>query len=304
MKEKKQAREIILSAEVIAHYTGLHYFDIIKESAKKVKNRYIERVLRNYQKAKGKTDLYRDIFDKEVIQIARMAESKGVSTTEVFKEYYNIQEEVKKGEGKIRSAIVRPFMMYFLASIIVYFSLGKILANVKGIQQINVSSLEMVYQNFWYIVLGIALFLIVSIVKFSRYIPGIKSAYREIRGYQYLSFILMMLKSGLSMVDVADVLKSVMKVKLRREGGEGVLEFLSGYLSDAEVAAVTFAFQTYEYEKIFSALLARRKNEFEKKINIYQTVISEVLGYLVIIPVGLMLYAIFSIVSGVSTMMS
>jgi len=304
--DKKKAREVVINAEVMSHYTGVHVIDIIKEVYQrgKGKNIFLGRILREYKKEKPKRYLYRDLFDNNFLAILKMAEEKHIPTGGIFKDYQEVNEKLKKAKGKIISAIVRPGFIYFIAAIVVYWTLGNILTKMNGMKGLDLSMIQLLYNYFWFIILGIAFGLGVVLFKFPRYVPVLKGAYKELDAFQYLSFCLILFSMGIPSTDIVSAFRKVMKVTIRKRGIEGLLEFFSKYLTSEEIIALRLASQTYEYERVISSLLEKRRVEFDVKIDGAVAVLGELLNMVVMLPVGFLLLVIMNILAGVSSLLA
>ena len=304
-KQKREASEIIINAEIMSYYTGLHSFDVIQKMYQRMRgNQYLRRVIQEYQKEKPRSEIYRDVLDKELIYFLRMAEEKHTVVSEIFKDYQEIKEKVMKANGKIRGAIMRPFMMYFLASIVVFYSFTNILNQTKGIKGLNVETLQMLHTWFWPLIVLIAFVIVFPLIKFPHAIPLLRGAWKELKAFQYLSFVKFMLSMGLSTVDVIELFRKVLRVDVKKQGIEGLVEFFRRYLRPEEVVVLELAGETYEYERVINSLLEKRKVEFEKRIEMVVGALGEVLNFLVLIPVFLMLYALFTLMLGASNVVA
>ena len=304
-RQKREASEVVINAEIMSYYTGLHSFDVLQKMYQKMKgNQYLMKVIQGYQKEKPKSEIYKDVLDKELIYFLKMAEEKHTMVSGVFKDYQEVKERVVKATGKIRGVIVRPLVMYFLASIVVFYSLTNILNQTKGIKGLNVGTLQMFHTWFWPLILLIAFVVVFPLIKFPHVIPILKGAWKELKAFQYLSFVKFMLSMGLSTVDIIDLFRKVLRADIRKQGIEGLIEFFRKYLRPEEIVVLELAGETYEYERVIDSLLEKRRAEFDKKIGMAIGALGEILNFLALIPILLMLYVLFTLMSGASNVVA
>lgn len=295
--QKKEAANIVISAETISYDTGLNAIDIINQYEKQ--NPYITEIKKMYAQNKPKHVAYSKIFDKQFLFILKACEEKGLLIGEIFKDYMNVKEKIQTAKNKITSAITYPFLSYFLSSFIVFVVLTQMNKQLKNIQFIKTQFIDTVLTIYWPCIIGIAFMLLFPLLKLPRYIPILKTAYKELDAFQYVSGIYFILKSGLSMIDVYDVFKE--KIPSRRKNVEGVIDFLKKYLTSTEIYAVKIAVQTFKFEEIFKSILTRRQEEFESKISKSTSAISSMLLFIVVIPAVFMLFVMFRLYTVVST---
>lgn len=311
--QRRRAESLVLSAEVISHYTGVYSIEIIKEIYEKEEknNEYLRRILDKYKKAKPKYEVYDEIFEKEFLQILRMAEEKRVPVSGVFKDYSEIKTKVEKAKKKIISAVVRPLVIFLIAAVIVYWAIGNMAIKMSGMKGVDLSSVMFVYKFYWLIMGSIPVVILLSLFKFPRKVPFLKKAYQELDGFQLLSLCKMFLSMGISTIEIVNVFRKVMKVDVGKKflkgmeqeekGIESLIEILRKYLSKEEAIALKVAGQTYEYERAINSMVEKRSIEFESKIDAVVSVLGEVLVLVSMIPVGMLLMAILTILAGVSS---
>lgn len=303
--DKKKAREIVINAEVTSHFTGVHSIDIIKEVQKKLKkeNFYLQKVLREYGQEKPKHEIYRDIFDKNFIYILKMGESKHLPVSALFKDYQEIVTRLSKARKKIWSAIFRPIFIFFIAAFIVYWALGNILEKIGTMRGLDLSFLVLVHKFYWILVPIVPVLILVSVFKFPRKIPFLRSAFKELDAFQYLSFCSLLLSMGVSTVEIVKIFREIMGASIKGEGILGLANFLKDFLNEEETVALLIAAQTYEYERVIDALLNKRRVEFESKIEATTSVLGEVMIFVAMIPVVILLASILTVLSSLSSLM-
>lgn len=296
-KQKKEATSIVISAETIAHDTGLNAIDILNQYNKQ--NVYIKEIKKSYAKNKPKHIIYSKIFDSQFLFILKACEEKGLLLGEIFKDYMSIREKIQSAKSKITSAIMYPFLSYFLSALVVFIVLSQMNKQLKNFHFLKTQFIDNILFFYWFIILGIAFAILLPLLKFPRYIPILKKAYKELDAFQYISGIYFILKSGLSMVDVYEVFKDKLP-KTRKKNIDAIIEFLSKYLTIPELYAIKIAVQTFKFDVIFKSLLKMRQEEFESRISKSTSTISSVLLFIVIIPAGIMLYTMFKLYTVIS----
>lgn len=292
-KQKKDAREIIINSEVLANDTGMNAIDIISQYNKS--NILIDEVIKRYSQNKPKHLIYSHVFDQKFLTFLKMCEEKGLVVGEVFKDYSEISEKVRTSKQKIQGAIAYPFVSYLISSLIVFFSILRMYKELQKLGNIDLSIFKTVLYSFWPIIIVVGVAILVPLFKFPNKIPILKRAYKELNAFQYLGTIFIFLKSGLSMMDVYEVFRLDKKIRMVREGIDGILDFLTKFLSDTEIYALRIATQTYKIETVFKTLLLRRKENFDATILKISSTLSTVLIFIVVIPVSFMLYTMFKL---------
>jgi type II secretory pathway component PulF len=304
--DKKKAREVVINAEVISHYTGIHSIDVIKEIHQKTggKNEYLRKILRMYAQEKPKHEIYGLVFDSEFVQFLKVAEAKHVPVSSLFKDYQEVSERVNKAKKKITSAIVRPLVLFFIAAVIVYWALGNILTKMGSMKGLDLSTVQMIHEHYWFFTLSIPAFILTALFKFPRKVPFLSGAFKELDAFQYLAFCSMLMTMGIPSTEIVKLFKSVMKAKITKEGMEGLVEFFKRFLKEEETIVIAVAAKTYEYERVFKSLLERRKMEFDVKIEAISATLGEMLVAVVMLPVVVLMFAIMTIMSGISQMLA
>lgn len=295
-KQKKEASNLVVSAETIAHDTGLNVIDIINQYDKQ--NMFITDIKKLYAQNKPKHVIYSKIFDQQFLFILKACEEKGLLVGEIFKDYMEIKEKIIAAKNKITSAIVYPFLSYFLSSLVVFIVLTQMNKQLSKIQSIKTQFIDNILFAYWFIIIGIAFVILFPLLKLPRHVPILKKAYTELDAFQYVSSIYLILKSGLSMIDVYDVFKE--KIKSTKRDIDGIISFLSSYLTITELYAVKIAVQTFKFEIIFKSILNSRKEAFDSKINKSSSAISSILLFIVVIPAAIMLYVMFKLYTVIS----
>jgi len=292
IKDKNRAAEVVVAAESMSPATGIPAIDIIKKVSKKIKNVYFDEILKRYNKGEPKSKIYSKLFDDIFISILEISEKKSIEVSGVFQTYMDTREKLKKAKNKIISAIIEPFVTYFIVSAISFFSLTNIIKNKSIFQfmKIDISLLSFVYNFFWLIILGIAFAILFTLFKFQRKIPFLKEAYKEMDIYNYLSVINIMLRSGIPSTDISTLLG------MKKKGAEGIVLFFKKLLKVEELIVLQMGIESYQYEKIIEVLLKRRESKFESRIDGVSNSLRQVLFLISMIPIGITLFSIFMIV--------
>lgn len=299
-KLKKEAQEIVISSELIAHDTGLNAVDLISQY--KGDNFYIKEIIKKYKENKPKHIIYAKIFDKDFLTLLKMTEEKGLPSGELFKDYAEIKEKSESAKKKLQSAIMYPFISYFVTSAIIFFTISNMINKLKEFKQIDISGLANLKLIFWPVIIGIAILLLLPLLKFPHRVPVLKNGWRELIAFQMLGLIYLILKSGLSMVDLFDMMKKDKKFQGKIKKVEDIFLYLARYLKGAEPFALQAAIQSYRYDKVIQALLFRKRESFEATINKTTGALSSLSIFIVLIPVSFMLFTMFKLYSLLSTL--
>lgn len=294
-KLKKEAQEIVISSELLAFDTGLNAIDLISQY--KGDNFYIKEIIKRYKENKPKYVVYEKIFDKDFLTLLKMTEEKGLSSGELFRDYAEIKEKSESAKKKLHSAIMYPFISYFITSLIVFLTISHIINKLGELRTVDLSSLIQIKMMFWPIIIGVALLILIPLLKFPHKIPVLKNGWRELIAFQLLGLIYLILKSGLSMVDLFDMMKKDKKFQGKIKKVEDIFKYLAGYLRGAEAFALQAAIQSYRYDKIIQTLLFRKKESFESIINKTTGALSSLSIIVVLIPVSFMLFTMFKLYS-------
>jgi len=292
IKDKNRAAEVVVAAESMSPATGIPAIDIIKKVSKKIKNVYFDDILKKYNKGEPKSKIYSKLFDNIFLNILEIAEKKSIEVSGVFQAYMDTREKLKKAKGKIASAIVEPFITYFIVSAISFFSLTNIIKNKSIFQsmKIDISLLSFVYNFFWLIILGIAFVILFVLFKLQRRIPFLKEAHKEMDTYNYLSVINIMLRSGIPSTDISTLFG------MKKKGSEGIALFFKKLLKVEELVVLQMGMESYQYEQIIEVLLKRRESKFESRIDGIANSLRQVLFLISMIPIAITLTSIFMIV--------
>lgn len=299
-KLKKEAQEIVISSELIAYDTGLNAIDLIFQY--KGNNFYIKEIIKKYKENKPKHIIYTKIFDKDFLTLLKMTEEKGLPSGELFKDYAEIKEKSESAKKKLQSAIMYPFISYFVTSAIIFFTISNMISKLKEFKQIDISGLANLKLIFWPVIIVIAILLLLPLLKFPHRVPVLKNGWRELIAFQMLGLIYLILKSGLSMVDLFDMMKKDKKFQGKIKKVEDIFLYLARYLKGAEPFALQAAIQSYRYDKVIQALLFRKKESFEAIINKTAGALSSLSIFIVLIPVSFMLFTMFKLYSLLGTL--
>ena len=287
--DKKSAQEIIINAESLSVDTGLPAVDIITMIDPELKNYWLKRAVKLYKQGKPKTVMYKGLFDNMFIRILKIGEDKKIDLSNIFAAYQHTREKVNKGLGKIKGAIYEPMFSYITVSLIGYIALKQFVKNAPLFHQMHVdtSLLLTIYHIYWYAILSILVFVVVLLTKFQRKLPIIKKAYKEVDGYNYISLIHILLENGIPSTDITSLLKT------KKQGAEGLVEFLSQYVKKYEVAVLKYGIETHQYEKITKTLMKRKEDTFLEIIEGIAAGVKQVMFFISIIPMGFVLAGVF-----------
>jgi len=300
--DKKSAQEIIINAESLSADTGLPPVDIITMIDPELKNYWLRRAVKLYKQGKPKTIMYKGLFDSMFIRILKIGEDKNIELSHIFDAYQHTREKVNKGIGKIKGAIYEPMFSYITVSLIGYVALKQFVKNAAMFKQMHVdtSVLLTIYHIYWYVILTVLVILVVLLTKFQRKLPIIKKAYKEVDGYNYISLIHILLENGIPSTDITALLKT------KKQGADGLVEFLSQYVKKYEVAVLKYGIETHQYEKITKTLMQRKEDSFLEIIEGVAAGVKQVMFIVSIIPLGFVLtgvfYTLFQIMSAISNM--
>jgi len=300
--DKKPAQEIIINAESLSGETGLPPIDIIKMIDPELKNYWLKHAVKLYKQGKPKTVMYKGLFDNTFIRILKIGEDRKIELSNVFASYQHTREKVNKGLGKIKSAIYEPMFSYIAVSIIGYISLKQFIKNTSLFKEMHVdtSLLLSIYHIYWYVIIAVLVLLAVLLTKFQRKLPIIKKAYKEVDGYNYISLIHILLENGIPSTDITALLKT------KKQGAEGIVEFLSQYVKKYEVAVLKYGIETHQYEKITKTLLQRKEDTFLEIIEGVAAGVKQIMFLISVIPLGFVMsgvfYTLFQIMNTISSM--
>jgi DNA-binding transcriptional MerR regulator len=300
--DKKSAQEIVINAESLSSNTGLPPVDIIKMIDPELKNYWLRRAVKLYKQGKPKTVMYKGLFDDMFIRILKIGEDKKIELSNIFSTYQHTREKVNKGLGKIKGAIYEPMFSYIVVSLIGYVALKQFVKNTALFKQMHVdtSLLLTIYHIYWYVILTVLVILVVLLTKFQRKLPLIKKAYKEVDGYNYISLIHILLENGIPSTDITALLKT------KKQGAEGIVEFLSQYVKKYEAAVLKYGIETHQYEKITKTLMQRKEDTFLEIIEGVAAGVKQVMFIISIIPLGFVLtgvfYTLFQIMNAISSM--
>lgn len=310
LKSKKKIRELIINAEIIAYYTGLGFMDIFMRFTEKKEysnNPYVKQIIVNYRREKPKSEIYKNFFDKVFINILRIAEQRSISISEVFVIFSEVIKKIETAKSKLITSLSEPIIMFLSVALIVYFGvINKIIGeigklNMKGLDLSQVFFLSKIY---WPIIFAILIILFLVFFIYPRKVPVVKSIYKEIDGYQLLSFIDLCMKLGISVTVFVDTFCKVNKIKLKHDGIYGLLEILKKYLTFEELTTFQMSIETQTYDKVLKGLIEKRDREFEKKMVAIGATLNKIATVLSLIPIIFALMTVFSLVQGAFSLAS
>lgn len=300
-KKKREAEELIVQAEVLGYQTGINSFEILQNF--EGDNFFIKRILNRYRGTSAqRSAIYKGLFDNTFLQMLDSAERKGILIGDVFKDYVEVREKINLGKRKLRTSLAYPFISYFLASVIVFYMLLKLKEQFSMIPQVagKLFMLSLLITYFWPIVLVFGFCVLIPLIKFPHRVPVLKSAYKEIKGFQYLGMMYIMLRSGLSMTDVVEALReqAMKEAKLKVVTVENFMErFMGLYLSKVELSVLILSLKMMQYERVIESLLREKKERFIAQMERLSAFIGNFSIFMTLVPIILMLIAMFNLYS-------
>lgn len=308
--KKKEAREVIYSAEVSVLSSGLSIIDVLKNIRQELKNNiFIDNAITLLSKGKPRSVAYRNILDVDIINILKSAEAKQVTAGDIFKDYINMKHIIEKAESKMRGALLEPTIMYLMVSFISYFAINTFYNNFKGIQHMDMSTIGFI-RNYYFLIVAAPITAVhFLIIKFPDRVPLWNGVYRYVKSAGYLLVIKTLVDIGMSSVDAISffkklndkqLIKRISVLKPHERNIEGLTKALSYYLSSVEIALMKTSVKFAEENRVLTSIVDQRIMDVEKTVSGVTGMFNKMLTVLTIFPIGMVAYVLLRIVGALT----
>ncbi|MBF0560274.1 MAG: hypothetical protein HQL08_16010, partial [Nitrospirae bacterium] len=208
--KKKEAREVIYSAEVSVLSSGLSIIDVLKNVRQELKsNVYLDNAISLLTKGKSRSVAYRNILDADIINMLKSAEAKQITAGDIFKDYIHMKYIIEKAESRMRSALMEPTIMYLMVSFISYFAINTFYNNFKGIANMDMTFIESI-RNYYFLIMAVPIVSVhLIILKFPYRVPMWSRVYKYVKSAGYLLVIKTLVDLGMSSVDAISFFKKL-----------------------------------------------------------------------------------------------
>lgn len=303
--KKSQILNLILEVESMSKATGLSVVDVYREVLEVVKDKEVKAVIDKIIKQISSTGLKYKAYqpyidDKVLLDITKKTEEKGLPIGEIFEEYKKMREKTNEAKSKIKGVIVRPLVIFFMVSIVALILMKRtitILADMKA----DTSVIEMLMYLHICITIGLPIILILAFVKFPYKLPYIKTAFKEIDGFRFLSLFVLFYHAGLTTRDISNFFKASTKEKIKGQDFEFILNFFRRYLSDVELGIFKIGVKMMKVEEVSKSLLQAKELSFNEKINNSVAVLGEVSILFAVPPVVFIFATLALALAGISS---
>ncbi len=305
MKKKDQIMNLILEVESMSKTTGLSVVDIYKEVLLVVKDKKlkstIEKIIKQISNTGLKWKTYQPyIDDKVLLDITRKTEEKGLPIGDIFEEYKRMREKTNEAKSKIKGVIVRPLVIFFMVSIVALILMKRtitILSDMKA----DTSMIELIMYFHIFIMVSLPVIIILAFVKFPHKLPYLKTAFKEIDGYRFLSLFVLFYDAGLTTRDIANFFKSSTKLKVKGQDLEFIVNFFRNYLSDVELGIFRMGVKMMKVQEVSKSLLQAKELSFTDKVNNSVSVLGEVSILFAVPPVVFIFATLALALAGISS---
>jgi len=303
--KKKEAKEVICSAEVSVLSSGLSIIDVLKNVRRELKsNSYLDNAISLLSKGKPRSMAYKSILDVDIINILKSAEAKQITAGDIFKDYINMKYIIEKAETRMRSALMEPAIMYLMVSFISYFAVNTFYNNFRGIPHMDMSTIGFI-RNYYILIVALPMVVLhFFIIKFPYNVPLWSRVYRYVKSAGYLLVIKTLVDLGMSSVDAISFFKKlndkqlqkkITVLKAHEKNIEGLTRVLSYYLSSVEIALMKTSVKFAEEKRTLSGIVEKRIMDVEMTVSGITATFNKVLTVLAILPIVMVVYVILTI---------
>ena len=274
---KKQAREVIYGAEASVLSSGLSIIDVLKNLQQELKdNIFLDEAVRLLSQGKPRSVAYRNILTSEIINMLKSAENRQITAGDIFSGYINLKVIIDKAEGRMRSVLMEPTIMYLMVCFLSFFAVNTFYNNFRGMPKMDMSTIAFIRNYYFFIVLAPIALLHFFIVKFPEKIPLWRKVYKYTKSAGYLLIIKTLVELGMSSVDAIvffrklddkRLLKRINALKRHEKNIEGLTKAISFYLSPVEVALMKTSVKFAGEKRVLSDIVDRRITDVEKVVN-------------------------------------
>ncbi len=305
--KKKEAREVIYSAEVSVPSSGRDIIEVLKHVRQELKsNQYIDSALSLLSKGKPRSIAYKNILPSSILTLLKTGEAKQVMAGDLFKDYLPMQHIIQKAEGIMKSALLEPTIMYAMVSLLSYFTVNTFYINFSKMPHMDMSAIGIIRSYYFLLVSAPIVTVHFLIAKFPDRIPLWNRVYRYIRAANYLLIIKTLNDNGMSSADAIaffkklddkHLLKGIKELKPHEKNIEGLAKALAYYLTPVESALLKTSVKFGEQPRILSGIVERRVMDVEKVVSGITGTFNKLLTTFAIVPVGISVYVLLSIVA-------
>ena len=308
--KKKEAREVIYSAEVSVLSSGLSIIDVLKNVRQELNgNLYLDNAISLLSKGKPRSAAYKNILDLDIINILKSAEARQITASDIFKDYINMKYIIEKAESRMRSALMEPTIMYLMVSFISYFAVNTFYNNFKDIPHMDISTIGFI-RNYYFIIVAVPMLAVhFVIIKFPEKVPLWSKVYRFVKSAGYLLVIKTLVDLGMSSVDAISFFrklndkqlhKRINVLKTHEKNIEGLTSALSYYLSSVEIALMKTSVKFSEEKRTLSGIVEKRMMDVEKTVSGITATFNKLLSVLSILPIVMVVYVILTILGALT----
>lgn len=310
-RRKREAMEIIYSAEVSVMTSGISIIEVLKGINRELKNNmYLNDAVRLLEKGRSRNIAYADIMPKEILSILKSAETKQVSAGEIFREYCDLKVVIDKAEAKMKSSLIEPTVIYGMVSLISYVAINMFYKNFQGMQGVDMSRIAMIHTYYPLIVIAPIAATYFLIWKYPERIPMWNKVYGYVKSAGYLLMIKTFYDLGMSSADAIGFLRRLDDRRLSRrigdlkkheKGIEGLSRVMSHYLSPVERALIKTSVKLAEERRVLAGIVDKRIMDVDKTVTNITSVFNKIMMMFSILPISMLIYVLLSVISGIAT---
>jgi len=305
-EKKKEAREVIYSAEVSVPSSGRDIIEVLRHVRQELKtNPYIDSALSLLSKGKPRSIAYKNILPANILTLLKTGEAKQVMAGDLFKDYLPMQHIIQKAEGVMKSALMEPTVMYVIVSLLSYFTVNTFYTNFSKMPHMDMSTIGPIRNYYFFLVSAPIISVHLLILKSPDKIPLWNRVYRYIRAANYLLIIKTLTDNGMSSADAIAFFKKlddkhllggIKALKTHEKNIDGLAKALAYYLTPVESALLKTSVQFGEQQRILSGIVERRIMDVEKIVSDITGTFNKLLTTFALIPAGISIYVLLSIV--------
>jgi hypothetical protein len=267
-KALKQAREIIVFVEEIADRVGASPLLILEKIVRRIKNPFLEEVVRKLRRGLPRSKAYAGIFDRETVALIEVAEKESLDVGAVFREYSRLKKTVerafKKVSKAVRGGIAYALMVYGVG--IVVTRQMKSVADQLANYPTPFEEFKTLVSYYPYLVLIFVLYALLFVVpKTSQINPIIKKVRKLFTLLNLLMIYRIAMRIGLQSPKVLEIYAKLYPEAARfvrtlppdKRNVKGLAKLLSRYLRPEEAVLLEEAVEMGQGERFIDSLTDR-----------------------------------------------
>ncbi|MBX6424106.1 hypothetical protein [Thermosulfurimonas sp. F29] len=246
----------------------------------------------------NKAAAYRGFLPQEVTSLLRLAETKGLDTTKFLGEFALVRTLVEKQKRTVRAGLTVPVLMACLIAGILGAIAGRFKAHAATLHLGSVSVfIASHFHLIAYLLIGGMAFVF---FRFPHRVPLLKRIYRVLDSVLVVGVINIMYRAGFSFTEIAPLVANQFNLGAVPSKAQALIDALvrRGILTPLEGADLLVALEYTKPEELLNILRDRKLEEAARISEQTGEVVKNVAILFSVIPIGLFLIVMFSVMMG------